>query len=122
MALAAIWIVRSNSLPVLRQVLQRREDVGHLGAGGVVGLDVDEAHGAILIDDEHGGSGQADCALGVDLGQVETELALGGEDIVGLLERDADPIGQTTARIGEDGELQGGLFHAWRATRRVTAG
>ena len=92
-------------------VFERGDDVGHLGAGGVVGLDVDEAHDAILIDDEHGGSGQADGALGVDLGQVETELALGGEDVVGLLERDADPIGQTSARVGEDGELQGGLFH-----------
>ena len=52
----------------------------------VVRLDVDEAHDAILIDDEHGGSGQADCALGVDLRQVETEVALSGEDVVSLLE------------------------------------
>jgi hypothetical protein len=31
------------------------EDVGDLGAGGVVGLDVDEAHGPVLVDDQDGG-------------------------------------------------------------------
>jgi hypothetical protein len=33
------------------------EDVGDLGAGGVVGLDVGEAHGSVLVDDQDGGPG-----------------------------------------------------------------
>jgi hypothetical protein len=78
--------------------------------GAVVGLDLDESQSAILIDDELSWSGQADCTVGVDHRQVETELALGDEDVVCLLEGDARPIGQTTARVGEDDELQGGFL------------
>ena len=43
-----------------------------------------------LVDDEDGGPGQLGGALGVDLGQVEPQLALGREYLVGLLEGDAD--------------------------------
>ena len=52
-----------------------------------MGLDVDEANGAILGDDEHGGSGQAHCTFGVDFREVEIELALGGENVVSLFDR-----------------------------------
>lgn len=71
----AIQIRRSNALAVSCQVRQRGDDLGYLGTGGVVGLYVDKAHVAILIHDQHRGSAQADGSLGVDAGQVETELA-----------------------------------------------
>ncbi len=63
------------------------DDVGDFGARGVVGLDVDEAHDSVLVDDEHGGSGQADVTFGVHGRKIETELALHGEDVVSLRAR-----------------------------------
>ena len=66
-------------------------------------------HDTVLVHDEHSGAGQTDCALGIDLREVETERPLGEEDDVSLLEGDADPIGYPSTRVGEDGEPQGGL-------------
>jgi hypothetical protein len=50
---------------------ERGEDVGHFGASRVLGLNVDEAHRAVLVHNEDGRPGQLDRALRVDLGQVE---------------------------------------------------
>ena len=80
-----------------REASQRGEDVGDLGASGVVGLDVDEADDSTAVNNEHCRSRQANGTFGVDLCQIETEIALRGEDIVSLLERDADPVGQSGA-------------------------
>jgi hypothetical protein len=87
---------RRRRLAGLCRAGQRRHDVAYFGAGGVVGLDVDESHRSIRADNEHRGTGQSDCALRVDFGQVESERALGGKNVIGLLERNAEPIGQTT--------------------------
>jgi hypothetical protein len=56
------------------------------------------------------GLGRLGRALGVDLGQVEAQLALGVEDVVGLLEGDADASGEAAARVGQHGEVELGLL------------
>ena len=86
------------------------EDVGNLGPGRVVGLHVNETHGVPLVDDEDGGPWKLDRALGIDLGQIKPERALGLEDVVSLLEGDANPAGQPAARIGEHGEREPSLL------------
>lgn len=43
--------------PGSAQVFQRGDDIGDFGAGGVVGVDVDEADDVVLVDDQDGGAG-----------------------------------------------------------------
>ncbi len=49
---------------------------------------------------------ELDCAFNVDVGEVEHELGLGVEDLVGLLEGDAESAGQARSGIGENRELE----------------
>lgn len=63
--------------------------------------------GVLLIDNEHGGTGQANCTLRVDLGQVEPKCALGLKNVVGLIERDAGHGGYPIAN------LQGQIRRPW---------
>ena len=54
------------------------DDLLGFGAGAVVGVDVDPPDGATGVEDDGGGHRQGDGAVGVDAGQVESEVQLGG--------------------------------------------
>lgn len=88
------------------EVRKSGQNLGDFGAGGVVGLDVDELNGLISVDNQYGGPRQVSRPFGVDFGQVETKLALGGQNVVGLLEGDTDASGHAAARVREYREGQ----------------
>ena len=60
------------------ELVQGVEDLPGFGAGAVIGVDVDPPYGAAGVEDDGGGHRQGDGAVGVDAGQVESELQLGG--------------------------------------------
>jgi len=56
------------------KLLQGAEDLLGFGADAVAGMDVDPADSVAGIEDHGGGHGQGHGAVGVDVGQVESEL------------------------------------------------
>ena len=54
------------------------EDLLGFGAAGVVGVNVDPPYGVAGVEDDGGGHRQCDGAAGVDAGQVQSQLELGG--------------------------------------------
>jgi hypothetical protein len=60
------------------EVVEGVDDLPGFGAGAVVRVDVDPLDGAVGVEDDGGGHRQGDGAVGVDVGQVESEVQLGG--------------------------------------------
>lgn len=83
------------------------EDVGDLGARGVVGVDVDPADRPLGVDEDDGGHRQVLGAVGVDSVQVSAELFLRGAQFPGSgRQQDAELAGESVASVTEDRELE----------------
>ena len=80
------------------------------GAGAVVGVDVDPPDGAAGVEDDGGGHRQGGGAVGVDAGQVESEVQLGGAGLGRRASEDAEAAGDGVAGVGDDGEGQAVLL------------
>ena len=94
------------------------EDLLGFGAAGVVGVDVDPPHGVAGVEDDGGGHRQHDGAVGVDSGQVQSQLELGGSGLRGRLGEDAEPAGGDITGVGDHREGQVVLLlHGQRPVR-----
>ena len=74
--------------------LESGEDVVDLGAAGVIGVDVDEPHDAVAVDDQDGRHRQYGAAVRTGGADVDAELALCREAVLGGLERDSERGGE----------------------------
>jgi hypothetical protein len=109
--LARAAIVSRLAAEPLREIQEEHirggEDVGNLGAGGVVGVNVDPADAVLGIDEDDGGHGEVLGAVGVDSVQVGPELFLRGAQLLGPgRQHDAELAGQSVAHVAEDRELE----------------
>src|ERR1700761_9473928 len=80
------------------QGVKSAQDLMRSGAGAVVGMDVDPSNSVAGIEDDGGGHRQGGGAVGVDAGQVESELQLGGTALIGWLGEDAEAAGEGVSR------------------------
>ena len=101
---------RGGSVGLVVHASQGGHDIGHLGAGGVIGVHFCEPHGVVRVDDQHGRHRQQRGAFLVDMGEVKPQPALRGEHFLGLLEGNPDTSGQPAAWIGEHLKIQGCLL------------
>ena len=69
---------RQFTSPDPLEAVEGVDDLLGFGAGAVVGVDVDPPDGAAGVEGDGGGHRQGDGAVGVDAGQVESEVQLGG--------------------------------------------
>ena len=92
------------------KLVKDADDLPGLGAGAVVRVDVDPPDGAAGVEDDGGGHRQGDGAVGVDVGQVESEVQLGGAGLAGWAGEDAQAAGDGVAGVGDDGEGQAVLL------------
>ena len=78
LAVSSAGTDRQFTSPDPLEVVEGVDDLLGFGAGAVVGVDVDPPDGAAGVEDDGGGHRQGDGAVGVDAGQVESEVQLGG--------------------------------------------
>src|SRR5438067_223561 len=81
----------------------RLEDVGRLGAGAVVGVNVDPADRATGVDDDDRRHRHGVVAVGVGGGDVDAEGGLAGPGVVAGGGEDAELAGDLVTGIGQDG-------------------
>ncbi len=104
------------------QTVQGVDDLGPLGAGAVIAVNIDPPDRVAGVEDGDGGHRHDERAVGVDRGQVKTELKLGCAGFVGRRGQDAEPGVRPGYRGRRARRTRGRVSAASTATRRGPAG